>query len=100
LASGIRAVAFDHRLCFAGEVHEFRHAALHAKGHFVLGDASFGFGVAVVFQVAAIDGGDVVKEQTSGFAGHAGGVAEVGHGVAGIAKPHALEAAGEEAGAQ
>lgn len=95
----IGAVAFDDGFGFAGEVDEFGDAALHAEGHFVLGNPCFSFGVTVVLEVSAVDCGDVIEEESAGFGRDSGGVAEVGDRVACVAEAHALEAAGKKAGA-
>ena len=52
-----RAVHVEHRLRFVRNVGQFRHAGLHAKGHFVLGDAGGDFGISVVAQFQFVQAG-------------------------------------------
>ena len=50
-----RAVHIQNALRFAGNVDQFRHAGLHAKRHFVLGDARLRLRIAEPFEVALVE---------------------------------------------
>ena len=89
-ALDVGAVRVEHALRFLRKVGEIGHAGLHAKGHFVLRDAGLDFRIAERVVPALVERGEFVERLAAHRAVHAGRVAEVKHGVAGVAKFHAL----------
>lgn len=60
-ALDIVAVEVFHMLWLGVEVGEFRHAGLHAEGHFVLSNASFDLGVLIYLVAHAVEFGKVAE---------------------------------------
>ena len=84
---------------FIFQIEQIRHGSLHAKGHFVLGDARFDFRIAFLLQRQAVHLPKAIEHGAATVARHAGGVIEVEYGIAGGAQLHALVFAGQESGA-
>ena len=99
LREHVRAVAIQHMLRFLGEIEQVRHAGLHLVGHLELRDARLDLGIAVVLEMRFIHEADVIEQGAALLAAHPGGIAQVGHRIADIAKAHALIPAGQEAAA-
>jgi hypothetical protein len=99
LREHIGAVAIEHMLRFLGEIEQVGHAGLHLVGHLELRDARLDLRIAVVLEMRFIHEADVIEQGAALLAAHAGRIAQVGHGIADIAKAHALIPAGQEAAA-
>ena len=97
--AGRRAVGGERRGLLLGDVHDFRHAGLHAEGEFVLGDASDRLGVAQLILLALVEVLERVERGATEVAGHARRVVGEEDGVALAAALHALVHGGDEAGA-
>ena len=93
------AVALESGGGFAGEVHEFRHTALHAVGHLELADPRLDLGVAAYRELLAVEVGDAVEHEAAAFAGEAGWIVEVEDRFAAGAELHALMLAREKTAA-
>ena len=92
------AVAFEDRGGFVGEIRQLRHTALHAEGHFILGDACGDFRIVEILELLFVDAGYVIKHAAFHVARDAFGIGKVEDGVAAGAKFHALVSGWKEAG--
>jgi hypothetical protein len=78
-----------------GDVGEFRHAGLHAEGHFILLDARVRFGIADFLVVDLVEGVQAFDGALAHAVGHAGRVVDEEDGVAFAAEGHARVLAGQ-----
>ena len=97
--AGLRAVHVQRGLVFPRDVHELRHAGLHAVGHFILADARGDLGISHHAELLLIERLHRVEHMTAVFGALACGIAEKEHRLAAAAKLDALVHAGQEAGA-
>ena len=65
---GVGAVQVRHALGFLSNIHQLRHARLHAEGHLVLRNAGLSFGIAEFLKLFLIDLGDSVKHAAAQIA--------------------------------
>ena len=84
------AVHLEHLLRFAGDVGDLRDGGLHAKRHFVLGDARLDLGVRVAGELQLVQFAEAVEHHASAFAVDAAWVLQVQHRVGPGAETHAL----------
>ena len=97
--TGLGAVGFERRGLLLRDVHDFRHAGLHAEREFVLGNARDGLSVAEFVLLALVEILERIERGATEIAGHAGRVVREEHGVSLAAALHALEDRRDEAGA-
>ncbi len=93
------AVGLKHGRRLAGDVHDARHAGLHAVGQFVLGDAGDRLRMAELHGLQFVEFLQRVERAPAQAAVHAGGVGDVEHRVALAAALHALVDRRDEAAA-
>ena len=90
----VGSVALHDRFALPGEVHEFRHARLHAVGHLGLADTRRDLGVAGAGEVQAIEFIGAFEQRLALFAGEPVRITEIKHRFAGSAELDALVGAG------
>ena len=93
----IGSVHLEHRLRLVFKIEQVGYRRLHAKRHFILGDARINFRVADLAEVLAVQCLHVVEHRATRVAADTSRVAHVGNRVADAAEAHALMLAGEEA---
>ncbi len=91
------AVHVENLLWLVGDIHQLRHARLHAKRHFVLGDACLDFRVAKLFVCQPVESLHGVDDVALLLSVDAVRIVHVEHRVALTAEAHALEAARQKA---
>ena len=96
-SGGVLAVHFEDLSGLVLHVDQLGHAGLHAKSHFVLGDAGIDLGIAGFPALGLVYLGDAVEHGAAHVAGDAWWIGEIEHRIAGAAKLHALVLGGEEA---
>ena len=93
----IGSIHFEDVLGFLGDVGEVGHTGLHAEGKFVLRDAGFDFGVAVVLESLFVKFLDIGEDSLAEVGGHSGRVGEIQNRVTFAAESDALVLRREEA---
>ena len=81
---------------FLRNIHDFRHARLHAVSHFVLGDPRVDFRIAEVLELQRLQFRQPIQHFTAAPGGHAVGVLQEQHRVLATAELHSLMQAGQE----
>lgn len=95
----IVAIHVEGGLAFFAEIGEFGHAALHAEGHLVVGDAGLDVGVADAGVVDVVEAVQRVEHGAAVPLLHAGRVFDKEHGISLPAQGHAGVLRGQEAAA-
>lgn len=91
------AVEVQRGLGLVFEVGEFRHAALHLEGHFILSNAGSDLGVVLLLGEQAVEALDFIHDLTLGALTDSFGAADVVDGVTFRLKLDALKSAGQHA---
>ena len=97
--AGLGTIHFSDLGRLIGQVHQLRHASLHAKGHFVLRDPRGNLWIVHVGQLLAVKGLDAVEKAAAVVARYTGRIAKEQDRIALAAKLDALIDAGQEAAA-
>jgi hypothetical protein len=93
----LRAVAFEDVLGLALQVHQLRHAGLHAESHFILRDARDRLGVAEARVIHRVQFAKPIEHRAAVVGGDAGRVLDVEHRVCAAAEGDAVVPRREEA---